>query len=268
MSLLKLQQVTMCYETMSHSPLVALEHVNLSIDPGEFVGLVGPSGCGKSTLLTLIAGLQTPTAGTVAFHGDTTAKRLGQVAYMPQRDVLLPWRTALDNAITGLEVQGMPRKKARARAQELFTEFGLAGFERAYPAQLSGGMRQRVAFTRTVLVGRDLLLLDEPFGALDALTRANLQEWLAEIWGRLQTACLFVTHDVDEALLLADRVYVFSQRPGRICLERRVPLERSQREKMFERPEIIRLRTELRAALFEQQEAANLVHEEPGGMYL
>jgi ABC-type nitrate/sulfonate/bicarbonate transport system ATPase subunit len=253
-ALLQLQQVMVRYETAHSPPLVALEDITLTINQGEFVGLVGPSGCGKSTLLALIAGLQPPTAGTVALHGDKTAKRLGRVAYMPQRDLLLPWRTALDNAIIGLEVQGVPRRAARARARQLFAEFGLAGFERANPALLSGGMRQRVAFTRTVLVGSDLLLLDEPFGALDALTRTSLQEWLAAIWGKLDATCLFVTHDIDEALLLADRVYVLSSRPGRVCLERHIPLTRSQREGMFVRPEIAVLKAELRAALFDEQD--------------
>jgi ABC-type nitrate/sulfonate/bicarbonate transport system ATPase subunit len=252
--LLELQQVTMRYKTTRSGSLVALENITLSINQGEFVGLVGPSGCGKSTLLALIAGLQAPTAGTVALHGDKTAKRLGRVAYMPQRDLLLPWRTALDNAIVGLEVQGVARTTARTCARQIFVEFGLAGFERAYPALLSGGMRQRVAFARTVLVNSDLLLLDEPFGALDALTRASLQEWLAAIWGKLGTTCLFVTHDVDEALLLADRVYVLTKRPGHICLDRRVPLERSHRECMFVHQEMVALKAELRAALFDQLE--------------
>jgi len=266
-SVLEVQHVTMCYETGHSHPLVALENITLHINQGEFVGLVGPSGCGKSTLLAVIAGLETPTAGTVALHGDKSAKRLGRVAYMLQRDVLLPWRTALDNAITGLQVQGVGRGVARGRARQLFVEFGLTGFERAYPALLSGGMRQRVAFARTVLVGSDLLLLDEPFGALDAITRASLQQWLAAIWGKLDATCLFVTHDVDEALLLADRVYVMSKRPGRMCLERRIPLERSQREGMFARPEIAKLKAELRAALFDELETPipSVVDSEQGG---
>ena len=252
--LLELQQVMVRYKTVQGPPLVALEDITLTINQGEFIGLVGPSGCGKSTLLSLIAGLQAPTTGTVALRGDKAAKRLGRVAYMPQRDLLLPWRTALDNAITGLEAQGVARGPARARAQQLFAEFGLAGFERMYPAQLSGGMRQRVAFARTVLVGSDLLLLDEPFGALDALTRTSLQEWLAAIWGKLGLTCLFVTHDVNEALLLADRVYVLTKRPGRICLERQVPIARSQRDGMFVSPEIAALKAELLAVLFDKQD--------------
>lgn len=254
--LLEVQQVTFRYATAHHPSLVALQNVTLHINQGEFVGLIGPSGCGKSTLLDLIAGLLTPTEGTIAFHGDTTVTRLGRVAYMPQRDLLLPWRMALDNAIAGLEVQGVSRATARVRAKDLFSAFGLTGFERSYPAQLSGGMRQRVAFARTVLMGSDLLLLDEPFGALDALTRAGLQQWLAAIWSKLGVACVFVTHEVDEALFLADRIYVLTERPGRLSLERHVPLDRSQRDGMLAQPEMVALKAELRAALFEQPEAA------------
>ncbi|MGH2514357.1 MAG: ABC transporter ATP-binding protein, partial [Ktedonobacterales bacterium] len=219
------------------------------VGAGEFVALVGPSGCGKSTLLSILAGLETPTAGTVALCGDMHARRLGHVGYMPQRDLLLPWRSALGNAIAGLEVQGVARAEAKRRARTLFATFGLNGFERSYPFALSGGMRQRVAFARTVLAAHDLLLLDEPFGALDALTRAGLQRWLLDIWGRLGTTCLLVTHDVEEALLLADRVYALTARPGCVRLERRVPLERPRRLEMLARPEMVALKAELLAAL-------------------
>jgi len=175
---------------------------------------------------------------------------------MPQRDLLLPWRTALDNAVAGLEVRGVPKAAAREQARALFADFGLAGFERAYPHVLSGGMRQRVAFARTVLAARELLLLDEPFGALDALTRAGLQRWLLDIWGRLGATCLLVTHDVDEALLLADRVYVLTARPGRVRLERRVPLARPRRLEALAQPEVAALKAELLAALLEETSAA------------
>ena len=181
---------------------------------------MGPSGSGKSTLLSILAGLEPPTSGTIALRGDPNARRIGRIAYMPQRDLLLPWRTALGNAAAGLEARGVPRREARERTRALFAEFGLSGFERAYPAALSGGMRQRVAFARSALATGDLLLLDEPFGALDALTRASLQRWLLEVWARLRVTCLLVTHDVDEALLLADRIYALSPRPGRVRLER------------------------------------------------
>jgi ABC-type nitrate/sulfonate/bicarbonate transport system ATPase subunit len=233
--------------------LTVLRDVSLTVAAGEFAALVGPSGCGKSTLLSLIAGLEAPVAGTVALHGDIHAQRLGRVGYMPQRDLLLPWRTALGNAAAGLEARGIRRSEARERARALFADFGLAGFEDAYPAALSGGMRQRVAFARTALVSGDLLLLDEPFGALDALTRAGLQEWLLEVWARLGATCVLVTHDVEEALLLADRVYVLSARPGTVRLERRVPLPRPRRLEMLARPEVAALKAELLAALVDEQ---------------
>jgi ABC-type nitrate/sulfonate/bicarbonate transport system ATPase subunit len=236
--------------------VAALADLSLVVARGEFVALVGPSGGGKSTLLSIIAGLDTPTAGSVALDGDPQARRLGRVGYMPQRDLLLPWRTALDNAVAGLEVRGVPKAAARERARALFADFGLAGFERAYPHALSGGMRQRVAFARTVLAARELLLLDEPFGALDALTRAGLQRWLLDIWGRLGATCLLVTHDVDEALLLADRVYVLTARPGRVRLERRVPLARPRRLEALAQPEVAALKAELLAALLEETSAA------------
>lgn len=232
-------------------PVAALDDVSLRVEAGEFVALVGPSGCGKSTLLSIIAGLEAPTTGSVALAGDEAARRLGRIGYMPQRDLLLPWRTALGNATAGLEVQGVRGAEARERATALFADFGLAGFERAYPATLSGGMRQRVAFARTVLAAHDLVLLDEPFGALDALTRASLQGWLLEIWERLGMTCLLVTHDVDEALLLADRVYLLTPRPGHVRLEQRVPLERPRRLEMLARPEIATLKATLLAALME-----------------
>ncbi len=236
--------------------VTALVDLSLVVARGEFVALVGPSGGGKSTLLSIIAGLDTPTAGSVALDSDPQAPRLGRVGYMPQRDLLLPWRTALDNAVAGLEVRGVPKAVAREQARALFADFGLAGFERAYPHALSGGMRQRVAFARTVLAARELLLLDEPFGALDALTRAGLQRWLLDIWGRLGATCLLVTHDVDEALLLADRVYVLTARPGRVRLERRVPLARPRRLEALAQPEVAALKAELLAALLEETSAA------------
>jgi ABC-type nitrate/sulfonate/bicarbonate transport system ATPase subunit len=238
------------------SAVTALADLSLVVARGEFVALVGPSGGGKSTLLSIIAGLDTPTVGSVALDGDPQAQRLGRVGYMPQRDLLLPWRTALDNAVAGLEVRGVPKAAAREQARALFADFGLAGFERAYPHALSGGMRQRVAFARTVLAARELLLLDEPFGALDALTRAGLQRWLLDIWGRLGATCLLVTHDVDEALLLADRVYVLTARPGRVRLERRVPLARPRRLEALAQPEVAALKAELLAALLEETSAA------------
>jgi ABC-type nitrate/sulfonate/bicarbonate transport system ATPase subunit len=249
-NLLTARDVTMRFQSGKRNLLV-LDSVTLHLDAGEFVALVGPSGCGKSTLLSIIAGLRKPTSGAVSLHGDPATRRLGHIGYMPQRDLLLPWRNALDNAIASLEVRGTPRAEAREQAHTLFAAFGLSGFERAYPSQLSGGMRQRVAFARTALAAGDLLLLDEPFGALDALTRAGLQRWLVEIWGSLGKTCLLVTHDVDEALLLADRIYVMTPRPGRMRLERSVPLPRPRRQEMLAQPKALALKAELLAALME-----------------
>ena len=244
-ALLEARAITKRFRGPGGQDVVALDGVSIRAATGEFVALVGPSGSGKSTLLAIIAGLDAPTSGDVLLRGDAQARRLGRVGYMPQRDLLLPWRDALSNAAAGLEAQGVGRQAAREQAQRLFTAFGLAGFERAYPATLSGGMRQRVAFARSVLAAGELLLLDEPFGALDALTRTELHHWLTELWERLGKTCVLVTHDVDEALLLADRIYALSPRPGRVLLERYVPLERPRRREQLARPEALALKEEL-----------------------
>jgi NitT/TauT family transport system ATP-binding protein len=197
---------------------VALEGLDLTVREGEVVALVGPSGCGKSTLLELVAGLQEADAGVVEVRDAA--------AYMPQRDLLLPWRDAVGNAALALESAGVPRREARRRAAPMFERLGLGQFERSRPHELSGGMRQRVAFLRTLLSGRPLLLLDEPFGALDAITRTSMQDWLAGALEAEPRTVLLVTHDVVEALLLADRVVVLSPRPGRVVTELCVDLPR------------------------------------------
>jgi NitT/TauT family transport system ATP-binding protein len=197
--------------------VVALDGVDLHIGAGELVAVVGPSGCGKSTLLELVCGLAAPDAGSVSAP---------PAALMPQRDALLPWLSALDNAALALRVGGASRSAARAAAHGLFATFGLEGFERSRPSELSGGMRQRVAFIRTLLAGRPLLCLDEPFAALDALTRAQAQTWLAAALEREPRTVLLVTHDVEEAVLLADRVVCLSPRPGRVVLSLDVALPR------------------------------------------
>lgn len=254
--LLDVRSVSLCYRDTGGGTLEVLRDVSLHVETGEFIALIGPSGSGKTTLLSLIAGLEEPTSGEIALRGDSQAPRLGHVGYMPQRDLLLPWRSALDNAIAGLEARGVPKAEAREQARTLFQQFGLSGFERAWPATLSGGMRQRVAFARAALAGGDLLLLDEPFGALDALTRLGLQRWLAEMCAALGLTCLLVTHDLDEALLLADRIYVLTARPGRILLERPVPTPRPRAPETLTTPEMAALKAELRAALLGSQEGA------------
>jgi ABC-type nitrate/sulfonate/bicarbonate transport system ATPase subunit len=198
----------------------ALGGVSLEAATGEVLGLVGPSGCGKSTLLEIVAGLQEPSAGQVAVEGrPATADRLAACVLMPQRDLLLPWRSALDNAGLALELGGVRRREARRRAAELFERFGLGEFAAARPDELSGGMRQRVAFARTLLAARPVLLLDEPFASLDAITRAELQEWTGEALAAEPRAVLLVTHDIEEALYLCDRVLVLSPRPGCVRIE-------------------------------------------------
>jgi len=199
--------------------------LDLSLTRGETVAIVGPSGCGKSTLLELVAGLAEPSSGNVSVEGRREAdERLARCAYMPQRDLLLPWLSAIDNAALSPRLGGASRKSARAEAAPLFERLGLAGFESARPHELSGGMRQRVAFARTLLSGKPLLLLDEPFAGLDAITRADLQVWLLDALRTEPRTTLLVTHDVEEALFVANRALVLSPRPARVVASERAPL--------------------------------------------
>ncbi len=216
----RLDGVTRSFRGRRGAGVVALEAMSLRVSPGEIVAVVGPSGCGKSTLLELVCGLQRADAGQVVAD---------PAVLMPQRDLLLPWRSALDNAALALVVRGVARAAARAQARPWFERFGLAGFEAARPAELSGGMRQRVAFVRTLLAGKPVLALDEPFAALDALTRQEMQGWLAHALAEEPRTVLLVTHDVEEAVVLADRVVVMSPRPGRAVAELAVELPRPRR---------------------------------------
>ncbi|MGN6372981.1 MAG: ABC transporter ATP-binding protein [Solirubrobacteraceae bacterium] len=213
----RLEDVSHCYRDARGTPVQALAHVSLTAARGEVLAVVGPSGCGKTTLLELMCELQAPSSGALECE---------PAVLMPQRDLLLPWLTALDNAGLALRIAGATRARARAQASALFAQLGLHGFERARPHELSGGMRQRVAFLRTLLSGKPLLCLDEPFGALDAITRAEMQEWLASALEREPRTVVLVTHDVEEAVVLADRVAVLSPRPGRVLAELAVELPR------------------------------------------
>lgn len=211
----------------SYVELRTIEQLDLDVPSHGAIGLVGPSGCGKSTLLELICGLREPSDGTIEVGGSRGgAERLRRCAYMPQRDLLLPWYSALDNAALALRNRGMRRAEARAEAGALFDRFGLAGFEWARPAELSGGMRQRVAFLRTLVAGKPVLALDEPFASLDAITRAEMQEWLVGALASDPRTVVLVTHDVEEALYLCDRVAVLSARPARIVAELSAPARR------------------------------------------
>ena len=231
--------------------LTALAGLSLHLGNSEFVALVGPSGSGKSTLLDVVSGLIVQDSGTVFIEGQikTAAQRLGKSAYMQQRDLLLPWRTTVSNAALGLEVSGVPRVEAEKLATTQLERFGLHGFGDVYPAQLSGGMRQRAAFLRTILPRKELVLLDEPFAALDALTRADLQTWLAGLWEEEQSSVLLVTHDVEEAIFLADRVIVLTPRPGRVAFELVVSLPRPRARAMIASSAFIENRATLLHAL-------------------
>ena len=233
--------------------VVAVDGVDLVARDGEFVSLIGPSGCGKSTLFNIVAGLEGASGGHVLINGEELRDRLGASAYMPQHDALLDWRRVIDNVGLSLELQGVRRDEARRRALPLLQRFGLGEFTRAWPWQLSGGMRQRVAFLRTVIADRPLLLLDEPFGALDGITRADLQQWLNQVWAEVGATVLLVTHDISEAVFLSDRIYVMSPRPGRITAVLDVDLPRPRTAAQKEDVRFLaieqRLRHELAAAI-------------------
>jgi ABC-type nitrate/sulfonate/bicarbonate transport system ATPase subunit len=220
----------------------ALAPVTLSIPQGRFVSLIGPSGCGKSTIFNIIAGLLEPTGGRVLIDGVDATGTIGRVGYMLQKDLLLPWRTVLDNTILGMEIQGVPLREARGRALPLLQRYGLTGFEYLYPNSLSGGMRQRAALLRTLLFDTDLILLDEPFGALDAQTKLQMQEWLMQLWSDFGKTVLFVTHDVEEAIYLSDEVHVMGTRPGRIIATIPIALPRPRLRTSALTPEFVAIK--------------------------
>jgi ABC-type nitrate/sulfonate/bicarbonate transport system ATPase subunit len=235
----------------SYGELRTLAGIDLEVREHEVLGLVGPSGCGKSTLLELICGLLEPSEGVIAVAGlSAGAERLARCAYMPQRDLLLPWYSALDNAALALRNRGLRRGESRRRAAALFERFGLAGFETRPPAELSGGMRQRVAFLRTLVSGKPLLALDEPFAALDAITRAEMQAWLAGALRADPRTVVLVTHDVEEALYLCDRVAVLSARPAQLAAEFEGPAPRAHdRDAAVTDPDFVAVRERALQAL-------------------
>ncbi len=225
-----------------------INELNASIQDKEFVSIIGPSGCGKSTLFRLITGLEEASTGQI----ELTETKSHPVGYMPQKDMLLPWRTIIENAALPLECQGVQKKEAQIKAKELLHKFGLQGYETKYPKDLSGGMRQRVSFIRTLLTGGEILLLDEPFSALDALTKASLQEWLFEQWKEWEKTILFITHDVEEALFLSNRILVVENQPITTLTERIVPLDCNRTRKDLYKPEVLALKDELLSMLQRQ----------------
>jgi ABC-type nitrate/sulfonate/bicarbonate transport system ATPase subunit len=235
---LRLDDVSMTFATPA-GLFEALAQVSLVVPTGRFVSLIGPSGCGKSTIFNIVAGLQEPTTGRGMIDATGT---IGRVGYMLQKDLLLPWRTVLDNVILGMEIQGKPLREARGRALPLLRKYGLSGFEYLYPNSLSGGMRQRAALLRTLLFDTDVILLDEPFGALDAQTKTHMQEWLMALWSDFQKTVVFVTHDIEEAIFLSDEIHVMGTRPGRILERIAIPLPRPRERSITVSPEFVAIK--------------------------
>lgn len=216
----------------------------MDVKAGEFVSIIGSSGTGKSTLFKLISGLLEPNHGDIQVNGEKHSNRLGKVGYMPQKDLLLPWRTVLDNVLLPVEVMKDNKQQRISEIREWLSRFGLADYEKAFPHELSGGMRQRVAFLRTILTGHDLLLLDEPFGALDSLTKRNMHSWLLELLGDLKKTIVFITHDLEEAILLSDRIYLIGDN-GSQFKEVTVNLPRPRNSDLIYQQEFMVMRKEL-----------------------
>lgn len=225
MSRLEIKNLTQTF-AQKGTRLQVLDDLNFAVDEGQFVALLGPSGCGKSTLFNIISGLTVPDTGEIYLNGKRIYGNTGDFAYMQQKDLLLPWRTVLKNVLIGPEIHGELLDTAKVEAQARLAQLGLSGFENSYPMQLSGGMRQRVALVRTLLFRKEVLLLDEPFGALDAMTRTVMQSILLDIWAEGRQTVLLITHDVEEALLLADKIYVLTARPASLKTEIPVSLPR------------------------------------------
>jgi putative hydroxymethylpyrimidine transport system ATP-binding protein len=221
-----------------------LKQVTMEINQGEFVSVIGASGSGKSTLFKLITGLLEPDQGKIKIGTQTSENRLGMVGYMPQKDLLLPWRTVVENIVIPFEASKKNKHEKLPEIREWLVRFGLEKHEKSYPHELSGGMRQRVAFLRTLMTGKDLLLLDEPFGALDSLTKRNMHNWLLGLWGELQKTVLFITHDLEEAILLSDRIYLLHS-DGKSLQEIKVTLPRPRTSELVYQSDFITIRKEL-----------------------
>jgi NitT/TauT family transport system ATP-binding protein len=247
-SALSLDGVSMVF-SRGEARVHALDRISLEVRDGEFIAIVGPSGCGKSTLLKLVTGLRAPTGGRIAVYGREVARPRGDVGIVFQNPVLLPWRTIADNVTLPVTVLKLDAAQGRARAQELLDLVGLKGFERAYPGELSGGMQQRAAIARALVYDAPLLLMDEPFGALDALTREQMSLELQRIWGASRKTVLFITHSISEAVVLADRIVVMSPRPGRVLAVLDNPAPRMRSLDDILSPEFGRLVREIRALL-------------------
>lgn len=229
MKLLELNDVTVSFQSPDGSRMTALRDMSLSVEQGELVALVGPSGCGKSTALNVLAGQVRPVSGQVRLAGEPVKGVSPSVGYISQADTLLPWRTVLDNVALAMELRGVEKRERREAARELMARMGLSGFEDNYPRELSGGMKKRAAIARVLAVDPAILMMDEPFGPLDALTKEKLQDEILALWESTGCTILYVTHDLTEAITLADRVVLMSARPGRVVREYPIDLPRPRR---------------------------------------
>jgi len=229
----------------SYPGLSTLEDISLELEKNQFASVLGPSGCGKSTLFNIISGLEAPDRGRIIIDGQDYNGRTGRVSYMHQKDLLLPWKNIIDNVCLPLFIKGIDRKNSYKRAEKYFPEFGLEGFEKNYPFQLSGGMRQRAALLRTYLFADDIMLLDEPFGNLDAITRRNMHTWLLGLFEKLDASVLFITHSIDEAIFLSDRIYLLSKRPAVIRKIFDINIKRPRDNKIITSVEFNRLKEEI-----------------------
>jgi NitT/TauT family transport system ATP-binding protein len=237
----------------SFGALTVFEDITLTVSPREFISVIGPSGCGKSTLFHILAGVEKATTGEVLLDNKVVKDRRGSFGYMPQEASLLPWKTVLENVMLGPRIKGVEKNKAKEKALDLLEKFNLQDFVNNYPSTLSGGMQQRVALLRTVLFHPSFLLLDEPFGSLDALTRQDAQLWLMEVCKTFGSSVLFITHDIQEAILLSDRIYVLSKRPAEIIKEVSVPLPRPRKLIDLTSPKAVALEKQLLSLLKQQK---------------
>jgi len=229
----------------SFSGLDTLENVSIVLEENKFVSILGPSGCGKSTLFDIISGLEKPDEGKVLIEGKNYTGITGRVSYMHQKDLLMPWKTVLDNCCIPLIIKGQSLNRSREKADSYFNLFGLSGFEKYYPGQLSGGMKQRAALLRTYLFSDDIMLLDEPFGGLDAMTRRDMQLWLLKLLTNFKSSILFITHSVDESIFLSDKIYLFSKRPATVKAVFEINIKRPRDYKVFTSDEFNKIKSEI-----------------------
>lgn len=256
-------KLALCQVCRSFSALTALAPTDLEVQQGKFICLVGPSGCGKSTLFNVISGVLPPDSGRILIDGRDVTGSSGHVGYMLQKDLLLPWKTVIDNIVLGAVINGGANRAQRTQGVALARRYGLGEFINHYPAALSGGMRQRVALMRTLAMQHDIMLLDEPFGALDSQTRLAMQQWLLQVWSEQRRTVVFITHDIDEAIMLADRVVVMTPRPGRIRAILPVPVPRPRSLATLTDPRFIALKGQILSLIYHDAATESAHHENP-----